>query len=94
MNDANNINQAERKKQFADMMAELQEIAELTGRSMQLKLEITDLRKSNDPDASSKIEERKNECRALDERITELKIAFDEKYPLVDKEWDSDEGIK
>lgn len=81
MNDANNISQAERKEQFVDAMAELQKIAELTSKSMQLQTEIIDLLKSDDPLTCVKIEELKNEHRMLNEKINTLKNALDEKYP-------------
>jgi len=46
MNNVNNISKAERKKQFENMMSDLQEILELTNESMQLQTDILDLLKS------------------------------------------------
>ena len=88
------MDKVERKKQFDDMMSELQEIADLTNRSIQLQAEILDLLKSDEPDASEKIEKLWNECKILNKKITELKNTFDVKYPVVDKELELDDRIK
>jgi hypothetical protein len=80
MSNTNNISKCERKKQFGDMMLELQEIADLSGKSLQLQTEVINLLKSDDPLARVKIKELENEHRILNEKINTLKNAFDEKY--------------
>ena len=94
MSNTNNISKCERKKQFGDMMLELQEIADLSGKSLQLQTEVINLLKSDDPLDRLKIKELENEHRILYEKITELKNVFDEKYPIADIEWDLDDRIK
>ena len=86
MSNTNNISKCERKKQFGDMMLELQEIADLSGKSLQLQTEVINLLKSDDPLDRLKIKELENEHRILYEKITELKNVFDEKYPIADIE--------
>lgn len=94
MNNVNNISNSERKKQFENMMSDLQEILELTNYSMKLQADILNLLNSDDHDIFEEIKKLQNEYDILNKKIAHLRNAFDEKYPTDDKEWELDERIK
>lgn len=105
MNNVSNINKAEQKKRFENMMSDLQEIMELTDESIKLQDDILnllnsddhdvlELLKSDDHDIFEDIKKLQDEYDILNQKINHLKNAFDEKYPTDDKEWELDERIK
>ena len=90
----NDIDKEVQGKHFENMLSDLQEIAELSSRSIQLQAEILDLLKSDDPSVLKEIEEYEKESRELTEKICNMKIEFDKKYHTSNKEWEYDERIK
>lgn len=75
----NKINLEKHLEDMKSALYEIYEIADLSCRSMQLQTQISDLLSSDAPDALEMIEEYQKEISLLEEKISILKITYDEK---------------